>query len=130
MSGGWAFRNGNLQRRTPIKDPHQLEVGQRYVGIFTHDARGPAEGGERWWCFGRIPLVGGKLGRAVPIGELGTEPIYRRLAGMAPAEAAALFNRTPPDPDVVPYLDEDALDRYQLARAAKERRATATPSPR
>ena len=128
VSGGWQFKEGNLDRRKPIKDPDQLEVGDRYVGIFTHDGQGAAEGGPAWWCFARLPVEGDRLGQVRARPYAGSAVVHTQLRGLTPDEAGALLARTQPDPAVVPYLDEDAIDRYQLKLRA-EHRPTAQPGP-
>lgn len=130
VSGGWEFKNGNLNRRHRVKDPNQLQVGQDYLVIFTHDSELAAEGGAEWWGFGRLPLVDGKLGGVEQVRDYGTQPIFRQLRGRTPAEAAALLKATRPDPDVVPYLNEDARNRYQHGVAAKVPPGTPAPSER
>lgn len=130
VSGGWQFRDGNLQRRKRIPAPNQLEVGRHYLALCTHDARGQAETGEEWWCFNAVPVVDGKLRRIDEVRDYGKGPIFHQLRGLTPAEAGALLQRTPPDPSVVPYLDRDAPERYQLGFAAREAQATPTPTER
>ena len=125
VSGGWQFENGDLRRRRPLRDPDQLVVGTRYVGVFTHDGQGAAEGGDGWWCFALLPVRGdGTIGRRH---RDGADPVLGQLRGLTPQQAGALLGRTRPDPAVVPYLDRDALDRYQLSRAPEP--AGAGPAP-
>ncbi len=45
--------------------------------------------------------------------------------GKTPTEAARLLAQTPPDPQARPYLDLNAIDRYQAVAADHE--ATASP---
>lgn len=124
VSGGWQFKNGDLKHRHRLKDPDQLEVGQHHLIIFTHDAELAAEGSSEWWGFGRLSI---KSGRLDPVQLGGDRPIDAQLSGRTPAEAAALLKRTGPDPDVVPYLDEDARDRYQ--HGVGDQLPPGTPAP-
>lgn len=124
VSGGWQFRNGNLDRRKRVDASHQLVVGRHYVAVLTHDGRGEAEGGSAWWNFSTLPVENGAI--VGWDGDTKTE-VRRALVGLTPQQAGALLRRTDPDPKVVPYLDEDAVDRYQLSVA--ETSVPATPGP-
>src|SRR3712207_6727964 len=48
VSGGWQFKKGNLDSRKRIKDPDQVEVGRRYVGIRSEERRVGKECRSRW----------------------------------------------------------------------------------
>jgi hypothetical protein len=128
VSGGWQFEKGDLKTRKRFNDPDQLRVGDRYVGIFTHDGQGAAEGGAEWWCFSRLPVEKDKIRRLNAKPYSGSAAVLTQLRGLTPNEAGALLARTPPDPAVVPYLDQDAIDRYQL-KVRAEGHPPAKPGP-
>jgi hypothetical protein len=123
-SGGWQFKNGNLNRRTRIEQPNQLQTGHRYVALCTHAGK-YADGGDPWWCT-RIPLVDGRLARPTRVRDWGSEPIWHALEGKTPVEAGQLLSHTAPDPRASPYTDKNAIDRYQAVAAVRE--ASTTPN--
>ncbi len=123
-SGGSQFKNGNLNRRTRIKEANQLQTGHRYVGFCTHAGR-HSDGRDPWRCT-RIPVVNDQLARPTPVRDWGSEPIFDALDGKTPTEAGELLSHTPPDPQANPFMDKDAIDRYQAVAGARE----ATPTPR
>jgi hypothetical protein len=122
-SGGWQFKNGNLNRRTPIEEPNQLQTGHWYVGFCTH-AGSYSDGGNPWWCT-RILMVADRLARPALVRDSESEPIFDALDGKTPTEAGQLLSQTPPDPQASPYMGMNAIDRYQVVARARE--VTAAP---
>ena len=123
-SGGWQFKNGNLDHRTRINDPNQLRTNHHYLGFCT-DAWNHSEEEYRWWCT-RIPVVDGKVTSPAPVRDSDGKQVFDAIEGKTPREAGQLLSQTAPDPAAVPYMDKDAIDRYQAVAAARE----ASPTPR
>lgn len=120
-SGGvWTSDRADAGVEAAGGDP-VLYVGHTYAAVLTLTRVGDA-GPREWITLAMLPFDDGVVGDGEEyLGWEGQEATLDAVWGRTGPELAAILSSTPVDPDVVPYADRDASERWQLSSKERHR---------